>query len=353
MRQALGALEIDLKHLRRMTSSAGLWQHARGASPDRSFGLCTDDNARALLAMVMHHGLFDDPSVLPLAERYLAFLEQAFDPATLCFRNLRSRDGGWLDSSGSEDAHGRALWSLALLLESGRPREWLPRAERLFDLGVRRAACFRYVRPWAFAILACDHALRAGADRPPVRRCLLTSARLLHERLRSHARGRWMWFEDRVTYANARLPHALARAGVVLGDVSMVRDAVAAMGWLIQSQMTRGGALTVVGNAGWMTQSGRRARFDQQPIEAMCLVQAAAALAETDNAAEWQEVARRCYAWFLGENDLGLPMIDPATGGCFDGLTPSGTNPNQGGESLLAWLVARLTMLAAERAPGA
>lgn len=352
MRDFPGSVEVDLRHLRRMTSRAGLWQHARGALPDRSFGLCTDDNARALIAMVMHHALFGDPAVLPLAERYLAFLEHAFDHTTLGFRNFRTRDGDWLETVGNEDAHGRGLWALALVLESGHLRAWAPRAQRLFDLGIRGASGFRHPRPWAFAILSCDHALRAGADRPAVRQCLLASARMLHEMLQSHACDGWFWFEDHVTYANARLPHALARAGVVLGDAGMVRAAVAAMRWLIRRQMTPAGGLTVVGNAGWMTRRGHRAGFDQQPIEAMCLVQAAVALAEIENAAEWRDVARRCYAWFLGENDLGLPMVDPATGGCFDGLTATGVNTNQGAESLLAWLIAQLTMLAADHRNG-
>jgi hypothetical protein len=351
MRDSPVSAEVDLRHLRRMTSRAGLWQHARGASPDRAFGLCTDDNARALMAMVMHHALFGDPAVLPLADRYLAFLEQAFDHIKFGFRNFRTHGGDWLETADNEDAHGRCLWALALVLQSGHARAWGPRAQRLFDLGVRGASGFRHPRPWAFAILACDHALRAGADPPQVRQCLLASARMLHETLRSHACDGWFWFEYHVTYANARLPHALARAGVVLGDAGMVRDAVAAMRWLVQRQMTPAGALTVVGNDGWMTWRGRRAAFDQQPIEAMCLVQAAAALAEIESA-EWRDVARRCYAWFLGENDLGLPMIDPATGGCFDGLTATGVNTNQGAESLLAWLIARLTMLATDRRDG-
>jgi hypothetical protein len=338
--------------LRRMTSRAGLWQHARGASPIRLHGLCTDDNARALLAMVMHYALLKDQSVLPLIERYFVFLEEAFDPKTLWFRNFRSRDGDWLASLDHEDAHGRALWSLAVLLDVGQPSSWLARAEHLFTLGLERASCFKHPRPWAFAILACDHALRAGVDQPLIWQCLVNFARCLHENLRTNMHSQWFWFEDRITYANARLPHALARAGVILDDAGMVRDAVTALRWLVQTQTTRGGVLTIVGNDGWMTRTGHRARFDQQPIEAMCLVQAAAAVAKIENVAEWQGVARRCHAWFLGQNDLGLPMIDAATGGCFDGLTPSGVNINQGAESLLAWLVTHLTMFDGERGVG-
>jgi hypothetical protein len=348
MRGALGVTPIDLRHLRRMTSRAGLWQHARGASPNRLFGLCTDDNARALIAMVMHYALLEDQSVLPLIERYLVFLEEAFDPATLWFRNFRSRDGDWLAASDHEDAHGRALWSLAVLLDTGQPRDYVARAEHLFNLGLNRATCFKYPRPWAFAILACDHALHAGADQSLIRGCLLIFARRLHENLRANTHGRWFWFEDRITYANACLPHALARAGVILDDAGMVRDAMTALRWLIQKQIKGDGVLTFVGNEGWMTQSGHRASFDQQPIEAMCLVQAASAVAEIENAAEWQGIVGRCHAWFLGGNDLGLPMIDPATGGCFDGLTPSGVNINQGAESLVGWLVTDLTMFAAK-----
>ncbi len=347
MTGAEAGVEVDLRHLKRMTSKAGLWQHARGASPDPRFGLCTDDNARGLLALVMHHGLFRQSSVLPLAERYMAFLEDAFDAITCNFRNFRSCEGNWLNSPNDEDAHGRALWSLARVLTSDHLEAgWGARAERLFDLSLSRAKDFRHPRPWALAILACDAALEGGADRPAVRDCLLTSARRLHEALQAHSHGHWCWFEDQVTYANACLPHALARAGVLLGDSRMARDATAAMRWLLKVQTTPAGALTVVGNAGWMPRNGRRAYFDQQPIEAACLVQAASAFGRMEGGAEWPEIARRCYGWFLGENDLKLAMIDPTTGGCYDGLTPSGVNTNQGAESLLAWLIARLTMIA-------
>ena len=335
---------LDLRHLHRMTSSFGLWQHASGALPDRRFGFCTDDNARALIAAIMHYQVFKDSKVFPLAERYLTFVEEALDPETLCFRNFRSAEGEWLESEHDEDAHGRALWSVAFVLELGQREAWTPRARRLFDLGVKRVDGFKHPRPWALAILAFDHALRGGADSPGVRQRLLECARLLQNSLQSHVCDGWYWFEDQVTYANAQMPHALARAGFLLDDAGMVREAAIAMRWLVEKQLTHAGALTIVGNDGWMKRRGHRAYFDQQPIDAMCLVQAACALADMEDSVEWRNVAQRCYRWFVGENDLGLPMIDPDTGGCFDGLTPSGVNTNQGAESLLSWLIAYLTI---------
>lgn len=160
----------------------------------------------------------------------------------------------------------------------------------------------------------------------------------------AHSTPDWPWWEDSLTWGNAKLPHAMLVAGSALGRDDMVRSALTAIGWLLKVQTGEAGQLSIIGNQGWFFRGGVRAPFDQQPIEAKGLVQACLAAATITREKQWADQARRCFEWFAGRNDLDLPLYNSETGGCHDGLTPGGVNANQGAESTLAYILSVLEL---------
>jgi hypothetical protein len=168
----------------------------------------------------------------------------------------------------------------------------------------------------------------------------------------SHHSDEWRWYEDRLAYCNAALPHALLLCGQAIPNATMTAAGLGSLRWLadLQRADTEGRHFVPIGSNGFYPQGGSRARFDQQPVEAQAMVSACleAYRVTADNA--WRKEARRAFEWFLGRNDLNLPLYDPTTGGCRDGLHPDRVNENQGAESTLAFLQALLELRLAENA---
>jgi glycosyltransferase involved in cell wall biosynthesis len=325
------------QHLQVLSDDTGILQHSRFAVPDRDHGYCTDDNARALIVAVMAQRSARDQDLLQrLAFRYFGFLQHAFNPDTGRFRNFMNYDRRWLEDVGSEDSHGRALWALGVAAQEA-PR-LSDAAAALFDRALPVMAEIEPVRAVSFALIGIDAFLRRYNGATPARRARAQLARRLHERFRANARPDWPWPENMLTYANGVLPQALIASGSRLEDGAMVETGLRALRWLLDVQTDEKGHFVPVGNAGWMTADGHRARFDQQPIEAQHMVDALLEAHRVTSDDHWVEEARRCLDWFLGRNDLGQPVADVATGGCRDGLHPDGVNQNQGAESTLAWL---------------
>jgi glycosyltransferase involved in cell wall biosynthesis len=341
---------LRLDHLERMTDDVGILQHAVFTVPNRHEGYTTDDNARALAATVFLEALGGLPAAVAarLAPRYLAFLWHAFDPGTGRFRNVLGYDRRWHDAVGSEDCYGRALWALGLVLSRSADAGLRGAAGRLFEHALPAATACTSPRAWAMVALgAAEYLRRFGGDRLARTIVEEMTARLL-QAYRTHRADAWRWFEDVVTYGNATLPHALLAAGTVLGRPEVVATGLEALDWLLDIQQAPGGHFVPIGSQGFYRRDGERARFDQQPLEAQTAVAACLAAFRATGDARWQRHAQRIFEWFLGRNDLGLPVYDPATGGCRDGLHPDRVNQNQGAESTLAFLLARLELQLAE-----
>ena len=150
----------------------------------------------------------------------------------------------------------------------------------------------------------------------------------------------WPWFEESVTYCNARLCQALLVSGVRMGNEAMVAAALRSLDWLYKAQLTQDGFFAPIGSNGFYPQGGSSARFDQQPIEACATI--AGCLEAYRHTAErrWLDHARVAFNWFVGENELHLSIYDPTSGGCRDGLHSDRVNENQGAESTLSFLLA-------------
>jgi glycosyltransferase involved in cell wall biosynthesis len=337
--------EVKLDHLRVMSDGTGMLQHAKYATPDRDHGYCTDDNARALIVTAMYRALRGDESVDVLIQTYLSFLLSAYDREHNRFRNFMGYERRWLEDAGSEDSHGRALWGLGKAVKYGPKGAVRDMATRLFADAMGAVEGFESPRSWAFATIGLQAYLEVYGGDAGARRLRALLADRFKERFTNHASEDWYWFEETVTYANAKIPHAMIMAGQWIPDGNTFDQGLNALKWLLEKQTGGNGCLSVIGNNGWLPRGGARAKFDQQPIEAMALAEACAEAYRATGDEEWLKQAQRCLEWFMGRNDLSVSLYDFATGGCSDGLNPNGANANQGAESTLAWLISLLSLM--------
>ncbi|MEO8625166.1 MAG: hypothetical protein ABI452_00550 [Candidatus Limnocylindrales bacterium] len=330
--------------LDRITGPLGIWQHARGAQPDRAFGMCTDDVARALTVDLLHRRTLGWEAVSTTARRSLDFLAAAFDPSAGSFRNFRDAAGQWLDDEPSQDSQGRALLALGTASRDAPEVVLRGDAQSLFAAALPGAARLTSPRAMASALLGCDAALATGMAGDTQRIFALLAGRLRGAFFEVDLDGEWPWPEETLTYENALLPRALIVAAQRLDDARLRSVGLHVLDWLVAVQTTRRGVFTPVGSDGWWTRGMTRSQFDQQPIEATAVILAAAAAYETTQDPGYLRSAEAAYAWFLGDNDVGLMVADPLTGGCHDGLSKDHANVNQGAESTLMWLTAVETM---------
>ena len=341
--------ELNLDHLYRMTDSTGMFQHATFTTPNLSEGYCTDDNARALILASLLGQLEETPKrVLTLATTCAAFLNSAFDRKTRRFHNFLSNDHCWLDERGSEDCHGRSLWALGTA--AGRSSLSSPQSisEQLFALALPAAVGFTSPRAWAFSLLGIHEYLGRLSDDRLARdvRELLTG-RLLKIFDKVAAPG-WTWFEEGLTYDNAKLAHALIVSGRATGQRHVCERGIEALRWLVGVQTAEHGHLRPIGSNGFYRHHGARADFDQQPIEAQATVSACLEAYRATADPWWHEQAQCAFDWFLGWNDLGVELYAHQSGGCRDGLHPDRSNENQGAESTLAFLLSLAEMRLAQ-----
>ena len=338
--------DLKLDHLRTMTDDTGLLQHATYTVPNYDEGYTTDDNARALVLTVL---LEQSGDATPLGTRYLAFLWHAFDWNTTRFRNVMAYDRRWLDPIGSsEDAHGRAVWALGLVLGRSEQEGFRGLASRLFEHALPAVRKLTSPRAWATAILGIHAYLRRYRGDRNARLIELELADRLLELYARTSQPAWQWFEDVLSYDNAALPQALLAAGLDLERAELTDAGLSALSWLIHVQLGGGSHFVPIGSNGFYPRGGARARFDQQPVEAAVTVSACLEADQVTGDHRWYEEATRAFEWFLGRNDLGLSLYDPLTGGCRDGLHPDRVSQNEGAESTLAFLTALVEMRLAE-----
>jgi glycosyltransferase involved in cell wall biosynthesis len=342
----LPALKTD--HMLRLTDDTGILQHAIFSVPNSSEGYTTDDNARALTVATLLDELpasGDGQRFANLSHRYLAFLWLAFSRDTGRFRNFLSYDRRWLEDVGSDDSHGRALWSLGSVLGHSQNAGLRGAAGRLFEAAVPATLAFGSPRAWAYSILG----MQAYLDWFPGDRVIQGARNALANRLldiyeRTHS-STWRWFEKSLSYSNARLSQALILAGWRSDNQRMIEAGMDSLKWLVAEQHRDDAEIFVpIGSNGFFVEGSEKARFDQQPVEACATISACLEVYRLTEEGPWFEEAQRVFRWFLGGNDLQIPLYDATTGGCRDGLHPDRINENQGAESTLSFLMALLEM---------
>jgi hypothetical protein len=256
-----------------------------------------------------------------------------------------SYDRRWLEDCGSDDSHGRALWSLGNVLGHSRNAGLRGAAGRLFEAAVPATPKFTSPRAWAYCILG----MQAYLDWFPGDRVIQGARNTLANRLldiyeRTHSSS-WRWFEKSLSYSNARLSQALILAGWRSDNQRMIEAGMDSLKWLVAEQHRDDAEIFVpIGSNGFFVEGSEKARFDQQPVEACATISACLEVYRLTEEGLWFEEAQRVFRWFLGKNDLHVPLYDTTTGGCRDGLHPDRINENQGAESTLSFLMALLEM---------
>jgi glycosyltransferase involved in cell wall biosynthesis len=339
----LPAMKLD--HLFRMSDSTGMFQHASFTIPNFAEGYCTDDNARALVLALMLQKLGHGSQRLSdQAATYAAFLNHAFDRKRKRFRNFMSFDRRWLEEVGSEDCHGHALWALGLCVSQAGQDSFQMLAGELFEQALPPVAEFTSPRAWAYALIGIDEYLRRlSGDRRANQIRESLSAKLM-QRYADTATDEWQWFEEVVSYANAKLAHAMILSGRCMNAGTMLETGLRTLRWLTKVQTSETGSFRPIGSNGFFPRGKERAIYDQQPIEAQATVSACIEAYHATNDKFWIAEAWRAFEWFLGRNDLGLALYDSTTGGCRDGLHVDRLSQNQGAESTLAFLLALAEM---------
>ena len=341
--------ELKLNHLSRMTDSTGVFQHAIFGVPNFSEGYCTDDNARAFILAVLLDELGEDPDALmSVATTSAAFLQHAFDPQAGRFHNHLSFDRHWLDERGSEDCHGRALWALGVGVGRSPFRSFQMMAGQLFAQALPALADFTSPRAWAFGLIGIHEYLRRLSGDSLVNQTREALTCRLMGLLTKTAKADWCWFEEELSYDNAKLAHALILSGHSTGQAHVFERGLHALRWLNELQISENGHFRPIGSNGFYKRGGERANFDQQPIEAQAMVSACLEAYRATADFWWYEQAQRAFDWFLGWNDLGLELYSPESGGCGDGLHVDRVNANQGAESTLAFLLSLAEMRLAQ-----
>lgn len=328
---------VALAHLDRMTDSTGLIQHAIYSVPRRESGYTIDDNARALRLCTRLWCQHPEDRMLSRVTEFLSLLEHSRRPGR-GFHNFLSYQRVWLDTDGDCDCQGQALRALAEVLGSELPNDYRTLARELIEGVVPILPGLQSIRAQAYVIISWGHLRTAGVNHPESFECAARSAaRRLLECFHSAQRPDWPWFESRLTYANAVLPHALFVAAKCWPGEAFLDVAKTSFAFLDRVTSIEN-FFWPVGNDGWYAHGGERAKYDQQPVEAVTMADAALAAFKLTNEANYLAAFRRARDWFRGQNSLAESLVDVGAGSCYDGLQQSGVNRNQGAESTLAHL---------------
>ncbi|MBM9579728.1 glycosyltransferase family 4 protein [Leptospira sp. 201903070] len=328
---------LKLDHLRHMTDDTGMLQHAFFTIPNYEEGYTTDDNARALMVSTFMQEL-GNGEVFELTFRYLAFVWYAYNVKTGRFRNFMDYQRNWLEENGSDDSHGRALWALGTVLGRAMAPQLPTIAGRLFEQALPAILTTSSPRAWAFALIGIHEYLQRFAGDRMANQVKEELAGRLRTLYRMNDSENWHWFEEGLSYCNAVLPHAMLLSGRSMQNPEMTQIGIESLVWLSDLQRADGGYFVPIGSNGFYKKGGKRARFDQQPVEAQATVSACLEAYRSTKDLRWRKEARRAFEWFLGRNDLNSSVYDPTTGGCRDGIHPDRVNENQGAESTLSFL---------------
>lgn len=336
---------IRLNHLIRMTDSTGLYHHAIGSIPNYEEGYCTDDNARALILTVLLEETYPNNQIIhDLSSRYSAFVNYAFEKKTKQFRNFMSYDRKWINSIGSDDCQGRSIWALGTCAGRSKYPNFHMWGTQLFNQAIQSVEALTSPRAWAFSLLGIhEYFKRMSGDTNASQVRDVITKRLINL-YDSVSNEEWIWFEEKLTYDNAIIPRALIVNGLHTGNEKTLAIGLKTLKWLLKIQTSEQGNFRPIGSNGFYLKGGNRAKFDQQPIEAYSMLSACLEATRTTDDKFWLESAKMIFEWFLGRNDLNIPLYDTKTGGCHDGLHVDRINQNQGGESTLAFLLSLVEM---------
>jgi glycosyltransferase involved in cell wall biosynthesis len=336
---------FSMAHIRRLTDDTGIVQHAKYGIPNLKEGYCLDDNARALIMVMLAYKQNKDKVALDLLPIYLSYI-QYMQNDDGDFRNFLSYRREYLDEVGSDDSFGRTIWALGFLIDNAPNNSYREFARELFLAAIPHLSQLTHLRGMANSIIGLASYLHANPHDGGMVAELNNLVAPLKAAYRAHSKEKWQWFEEKMTYDNALLPLALLHHYQITEDPESLEIGMLTMNFLDEKTLEKG-YLNPVGNDGWLFEGGEMATFDQQAIETMAMVLMYFKAYEVSLDKQYIEKMYLCYQWFLGENILRLPLYDSETKGCGDGLQTYGVNRNQGAESTLAYWISHLIVLKA------
>ena len=336
---------FSLVHINRLTDDTGIIQHAKFGIPNLKEGYCLDDNARALLMVLMAYRQMKDERALELSPIYLSYIHYMQNPDGT-FRNFMSFNRNFLDEVGSEDSFGRTIWALGYLLGNAPNDAYFQAGSGVFFNAAPNFEKLKSIRGIANTMIGICYYLKTNPSDDSMTERLRNMAFKLITHYQENESPEWKWFESLLAYDNGILPLALLHAAGILNDDRVNEVAFASMDFLTTHTM-KDDYLSIIGNELWYKKEGERSVFAQQPIDAMAMVLMYHQAYHLTKDKEYIKKLYTSFLWFLGENDLRMSLYDFETKGCCDGFESYGVNRNQGAESSLAYLISHLTVLQA------
>ncbi|MDF1574451.1 MAG: glycosyltransferase family 4 protein [Bacteroidales bacterium] len=336
---------FSLVHINRLTDDTGIIQHAKYGIPNLKEGYCLDDNARALLMVLMAFRQMKNDRALELSPIYLSYIHYMQNPDGT-FRNFMSFNRNFLDKVGSEDSFGRTIWALGYLLGNAPNDAYFQAGGGIFFNAAPNFEKLKSIRGIANAMIGICYYLKTNPSDDSMTERLRNMAFTLLKHYRENESPDWNWFEALLAYDNGILPLALLHAAGILNDERVTEVAIASMNFLTTHTL-KDDYLSIIGNEKWYKKEGERSVFAQQPIDAMAMVLMYHQAYHLTKDKEYLKKLYTSFLWFLGENDLRMSLYDFETKGCCDGFESYGVNRNQGAESSVAYLISHLTVLQA------
>lgn len=333
--------QIKLNHLISITDNVGVIHHAKHSIPNRKTGYTLDDNARALIVAARHYNLFKSQQSLKLVKTYLSFIHYV-QKQDGNFHNLLDYGRKFLDEVGSEDAYGRTLMACGYVVSSKIHDNIKAASKFIFDNSVVNTDKLKFLRSKAFSIIGLYYYYKKYSNTDIADKIKRLADSIVKEYAQNSTKD-WEWFEPNLTYSNSRIPESLFLAYSVTKNKKYLEIAEQSLDFLSRILIVDG-KLVLIGNKGWYHKDSQRAIFDQQPVDAASMVQTYLTAYENTKKAEYYSNAVLSFNWFLGKNSLNQMVYDEVTGGCFDGLTEETVNLNQGAESTISYLLARLNL---------
>lgn len=336
--------EISLEHIKRLTTDTGMIQFSKIATPDPESGFTLDDNARALIAVAKHYQLTGDEEDLRLIDIYLDFIIfcQQDDGS---FMNYVDHEGNYYDKNRDEnleDSNGRAIWALGEFCSYDCLFSYnnLRRAEMALEKALPNIPNFTSPRAMAFAIKGLYH-LNIKNNETSIKNLITSLADNLVSKFRGVSDSKWRWFEDYMTYANSVLPEAMLYAYLATGNSLFEKTAIMSFDFLL-SIIYKNKQIKVVSNKGWHNKGKVAHNFGEQPIDVAYTIMTLGLFYDTFGDEAYLKKMRNAFDWYLGKNHLHKIIYNAATGGCYDGLEEHHVNLNQGAESTVSYIMARL-----------
>jgi|ETNmetMinimDraft_2_1059921.scaffolds.fasta_scaffold03720_3 glycosyltransferase involved in cell wall biosynthesis len=333
---------INVDHLYRLTDSFGIIQFANQHIPDTNSGYSLDDNARALVVSTTHYSHFKEFKMLKLVKIYLDYLKyvQGVDGKLYNYVDINRKINS-VDFS--EDAHGRAVWSIGFMLKNKSiPEDLKKEGAELLKKSIPVIMNLQSPRAIAFSLIGLCYTQESNLIE--VRDQIKKLADWLVSAYKVNSHDNWHWFEPYLTYSNSKLPESLLLAHSILSNDEYLKIGEYTLHFLINQTFDRS-TFIPIGQDGWYIKGKERAYFDQQPVEASYMVQTLITAFNISGNNYYRKYSHDAFLWFLGNNSSKQVIYNESTGGCYDGLGRETVNINQGAESSLSYLMARLSLI--------